>query len=232
MKIDALGFVEVIGYVTGIEAADAMLKTADVRLLAVHEVNPGLITVEVEGDLAACRAAVNAGRAAAERIGTVLVTHVIGRPDPDTEYMALSHITGGSSVRITPKNSEPVASAPSVRDEMTHPTAKPAVIATAATSKPPPAKKRGRPSKVAATEPVARQKVPAAKPPQVAKPPKAVKPPKAAKSPKATGKEQVKQLRADKQGKALIQTARQWADSLIGEMNDLAVPPPKNMGKE
>ena len=221
MKIDALGFVEVIGYVTGIEAADAMLKTADVRLLAVHEVNPGLITVEVEGDLAACRAAVNAGRAAAERIGTVLVTHVIGRPDPDTEYMALSHISGGSSVRITPKNSEPVASAPSVRDEMTHPTAKPAVIATAATSKPPPAKKRGRPAKAATNEPVARQKVPAAKPPQVAKPPKA------AKSPKATSKEQVKQLRADKQGKALIQTARQWADSLIGEMNDLAVVPPK-----
>lgn len=221
MKIDALGFVEVIGYVTGIEAADAMLKTADVRLLAVHEVNPGLITVEVEGDLAACRAAVNAGRAAAERIGTVLVTHVIGRPDPDTEYMALSHITGGSSVRITPKNSAPVASVQSVRDEMAHPTAKPAVVATAATVKPPPAKKRGRPAKAATNEPVARQKAPAAKPAQVAKPSKA------AKSPKATSKEQVKQLRADKQGKALIQTARQWADSLIGEMNDLAVVPPK-----
>ena len=47
MKINALGFIEVWGLVAGIEAADAMLKTADVRLLAVHKVDPALISVEV-----------------------------------------------------------------------------------------------------------------------------------------------------------------------------------------
>ena len=87
--IDSFGFIEVYGLVAGIEAADAMLKSAQVRLLRQHEVRPGMITLVVEGDLAACRAAVNAGVAAASRVGTVLGSHVIGRPVEDTENMVL-----------------------------------------------------------------------------------------------------------------------------------------------
>ena len=87
--INALGFIEVYGLVAGIEAADAMLKSAQVRLLREHGVHPGLITLVVEGDLAACGAAVNAGIAAASRVGKVVSSHVIGRPDPDTENLIM-----------------------------------------------------------------------------------------------------------------------------------------------
>ena len=87
--IDALGFIEVYGLVAGIEAADAMLKSAQVRLLRQHEVRPGLITLVVEGDLAACRAAVSAGAAAASRVGSVISENVIGRPDADTETLVM-----------------------------------------------------------------------------------------------------------------------------------------------
>ena len=90
--INALGFVEVYGLAAGIEAADAMLKSAKVRLLREHEVHPGLVTLTVEGDLAACRAAVSAGVAAASRVGKVIASNVIGRPDEDTEMMVLSLI--------------------------------------------------------------------------------------------------------------------------------------------
>ncbi len=85
--IDSLGFVEVYGLTAAIEAADAMLKSARVRLLRQHLLRPGMVTLVVEGNLAACRAAVDAGVAAASRVGTVIASHVIGRPDPDTETM-------------------------------------------------------------------------------------------------------------------------------------------------
>ncbi len=112
--IDALGFVEVYGLVAGIEAADAMLKSARVRLLRQHEVNPGLITVVVEGDLAACRAAVNAGVAAAERVGKVISSHVIGRPDPDTETLVVdlaSAPSGGKAAAAGQAAAKPEAGA-------------------------------------------------------------------------------------------------------------------------
>lgn len=94
--IDSFGFIEVHGFVAGIEAADAMLKSAQVRLLKQQEVRPGLVTLVVEGDLAACRAAVNAGVAAASRVGLVVSSHVIGRPSGDTKSMVMTLI-GGSS---------------------------------------------------------------------------------------------------------------------------------------
>jgi ethanolamine utilization protein EutK len=87
--IDSLGLLEVRGLVAGIEAADAMLKSARVRLLRQHQVNPGLITLVVEGDLAACRASVDAGVAAAGRIGEVVSQRVIGAPDADTDDFVL-----------------------------------------------------------------------------------------------------------------------------------------------
>lgn len=81
--MDALGFLEVQGFTTAIVAADAMLKSAHVVLLPKHEIRPGILTVVVSGDLAACRAAVSAGLAAAEQVGKVLGHHVIGRLDED-----------------------------------------------------------------------------------------------------------------------------------------------------
>jgi ethanolamine utilization protein EutK len=87
--INSLGLLEVRGLVAGIEAADAMLKSARVRLLREHQVNPGLITLVVEGDLAACRASVDAGVAAASRIGEIISQRVIGAPDADTDDFIL-----------------------------------------------------------------------------------------------------------------------------------------------
>ena len=103
--INALGFVEVLGLVPGIEAADAMLKSARVRLLRQYEVQPGMITVVVEGDLASCQAAVNAGVAAAARVGVVIASHLIARPDTNTETMVLDLIPGAK--RGTPAPAEP-----------------------------------------------------------------------------------------------------------------------------
>lgn len=93
MKVNAFGLIEVRGLVTAVEAADAMLKSADVRLIRQQQTNPGLITLIVEGDLAACRAAVDAGTAAAARLGEVVSRLEIGRPDDDTERMVLSLIS-------------------------------------------------------------------------------------------------------------------------------------------
>jgi ethanolamine utilization protein EutK len=87
--INSLGLLEVRGLVAGIEAADAMLKSARVRLLRQHQINPGLITLVVEGDLAACRASVDAGVAAASRIGEVISQRIIGAPDGDTDAFVL-----------------------------------------------------------------------------------------------------------------------------------------------
>jgi ethanolamine utilization protein EutK len=88
--IHSLGLLEVRGLTAGIEAADALLKSARVRLLRQHQVNPGLITLVVEGDMAACRASVDAGVAAASRIGEVISQRVIGAPDEDTDDFVLA----------------------------------------------------------------------------------------------------------------------------------------------
>jgi ethanolamine utilization protein EutK len=80
---NANGFLEVKGLVCGIEAADAMLKAASVRLVTQITTKPGLITLVVEGDIGSCRAAVDAGRMAAERLGGMVSEKVIGRPEPD-----------------------------------------------------------------------------------------------------------------------------------------------------
>ncbi len=99
--INALGLLEVYGFVAGVEAMDAMLKSANVRLLS-HSVTPSaLVTIVVEGDLAACRAALDAGSAAAERIGgRVLCCKDLGRPEKDTERMVLS-FCGGTQTDVT-----------------------------------------------------------------------------------------------------------------------------------
>jgi len=81
----AYGFLEVRGLVAGIVCADAMLKSASVRLASQITTRPGLITLVVEGDIGSCRAAIDVGRLAAERLGSLVMVSekVIGRPEPD-----------------------------------------------------------------------------------------------------------------------------------------------------
>ena len=79
----ALGLLETLGLVAAVEAADAMLKSADVRLLRQQRTVPGLITHLVVGETAAVRSAVDAGAAAAARVGRVAAQHVIPSPSPD-----------------------------------------------------------------------------------------------------------------------------------------------------
>ena len=78
--MDALGMVECMGLVAMIEAADTMVKTANVRLVGYEKVDAGLVTAIVRGEVGAVKAAVEAGAAAARRIGTVTAVHVIARP--------------------------------------------------------------------------------------------------------------------------------------------------------
>ena len=81
----ALGMVETRGLVASIEAADVMVKTANVSHLGTENVRDGLVTVQIIGDVAAVKAAVEAGAAAAGRIGQLVSTHVIPRPSDEVE---------------------------------------------------------------------------------------------------------------------------------------------------
>lgn len=81
----ALGLVETRGLVGAIEAADAMVKAARVKLIGKERSTGGLVTVKVVGEVAAVRSAVAAGSAAAEKVGELISTHVIPRPHTDTE---------------------------------------------------------------------------------------------------------------------------------------------------
>ncbi len=83
MEVSALGLVETKGLVPAIEAADAMSKAANVTLIGKEMIGHGLVTVMVRGDVGAVKAAVEAGSAAAKRIGEVLSVHVIARPHDD-----------------------------------------------------------------------------------------------------------------------------------------------------
>lgn len=80
MKQDAIGMVETKGLVGSIEAADAMVKAANVTLMGKELVGGGLVTVIVKGDVGAVKAATEAGAQAAERVGELLSVHVIPRP--------------------------------------------------------------------------------------------------------------------------------------------------------
>ena len=82
---NALGLVETKGLVGAIEAADAMVKSANVQLIGYEKIGSGLITVMVRGDVGAVKAATDAGAAAAERVGELLSVHVIPRPHGEVE---------------------------------------------------------------------------------------------------------------------------------------------------
>lgn len=83
----ALGLIETRGLVGAIEAADAMTKAAEVTLIGKERADAGLITVKIKGDVASVRAAVDAGAAAAQRVGELVSAHVIPRPDDETEIL-------------------------------------------------------------------------------------------------------------------------------------------------
>ena len=82
---NAIGLIETRGLVGSIEAADAMVKAANVRLIAKELIGGGLVTVIIEGDVGAVKAATDAGAAAAKRVGELLSVHVIPRPHEETE---------------------------------------------------------------------------------------------------------------------------------------------------
>lgn len=88
---EALGLIETRGLVAAIEAADAMVKAANVQLVGYEKVGGGLVSVTVRGDVGAVRAAVEAGSAAASRIGEVVSTHVIPRPDAAVDSIFFGH---------------------------------------------------------------------------------------------------------------------------------------------
>lgn len=81
----ALGMIETRGLVASIEAADAMVKAANVTLQCKEHVGGGLVTIMVRGDVGAVKAATDAGAAAAERVGTLISVHVIPRPHEEPQ---------------------------------------------------------------------------------------------------------------------------------------------------
>ncbi len=83
----ALGMIETKGLVASIEAADAMVKAANVYLIGKEHVGGGLVSVMVRGDVGAVKAATDAGAAAAARVGELISVHVIPRPHGDVEYI-------------------------------------------------------------------------------------------------------------------------------------------------
>ncbi|HAM35243.1 MAG TPA: ethanolamine utilization protein EutM [Elusimicrobia bacterium] len=82
---EALGMVETKGFVGMIEASDAMAKAAKVRLLGYEKIGSGLVTTLCRGEVGAVRAAVDAGAAAAQKVGEMVAIHVIPRPHEDLE---------------------------------------------------------------------------------------------------------------------------------------------------
>ena len=87
MSGEAIGMIETKGLVGSIEAADAMVKAANVTLMGEERIGGGFVTVIVKGDVGAVKAAVDAGAASAKRVGELISVHVIPRPDASTEKL-------------------------------------------------------------------------------------------------------------------------------------------------
>ena len=85
MPLEALGMVETKGFVGAVEAADAMVKAANVQLLGKEYIGAGYVTIFVRGDVGAVKAATDAGAAAARRVGELISVHVIPRPHGEVE---------------------------------------------------------------------------------------------------------------------------------------------------
>jgi microcompartment protein CcmL/EutN len=85
MSLEALGLVETVGLIGSVEAADAMVKAANVVLVGKEFIGQGYVTVMVRGDVGAVKAATDAGAAAARRVGELVSVHVIARPHAEVE---------------------------------------------------------------------------------------------------------------------------------------------------
>lgn len=85
MSFEALGMIETKGFVGGVEAADAMVKAANVQLVGKEYIGAGYMTIFVRGDVGAVKAATDAGAAAARRVGELISVHVIPRPHDSVE---------------------------------------------------------------------------------------------------------------------------------------------------
>jgi ethanolamine utilization protein EutM len=96
--MEALGMVECMGLVAMIEAADTMVKAANVRLVGYEKIDAGLVTAIVRGEVGAVKSAVEAGAAAASRVGTVVATHIIPRPHSDVDE-GISVLKTGETTR-------------------------------------------------------------------------------------------------------------------------------------
>jgi ethanolamine utilization protein EutM len=101
MALQALGMVETRGLVALIEASDAMCKAASVELIGWDRVGSGMVTAFVRGDVAAVKAATDAGAAAAARIGEVISVHVIPRPHDDLSHALPQKDEGKKTGRAT-----------------------------------------------------------------------------------------------------------------------------------
>ena len=97
MNTNALGMIETKGLVGAIEAADAMVKSANVQLVGKEQVGGGLVTVLVRGDVGAVKAATDAGAAAAEKVGELVSVHVIARPHTEVDNILPHGKSGGSA---------------------------------------------------------------------------------------------------------------------------------------
>jgi microcompartment protein CcmL/EutN len=96
--MEALGMVECMGLVAMIEAADAMVKSANVKLVGYERIDAGLVTAIVRGEVGAVRAAVDAGAAAGRRVGTVVAVHIIPRLHPEVDE-GISVLKTGETTR-------------------------------------------------------------------------------------------------------------------------------------
>ncbi len=108
MDNEAMGFIETKGFVGAIEAADAMVKAANVKLVSKDYAGSGLVMVAVSGDVGAVKAAVEAGAAAAKRVGEVISVHVIPRPHEELEKFKPKKLAGNGKRTISgTEGSEP-----------------------------------------------------------------------------------------------------------------------------
>jgi ethanolamine utilization protein EutM len=105
--LEALGMIETMGLVGAVEAMDAMVKAANVRIVGKKISGGALVTVMVQGDVGAVKAAVDAGAAAANRVGSVISTHVIARPDDEVSHIlpTVGEIDGEVKVIRAPDDS-------------------------------------------------------------------------------------------------------------------------------
>ena len=92
--MNALGMIETKGLVGAIEAADAMVKAANVKIVGKEKVGSGLVTIIVRGDVGAVKAATDAGAAAADRVGELVSVHVIPRPHNEVELILPKKVSG------------------------------------------------------------------------------------------------------------------------------------------